>query len=141
MAEEAGPGPNPGRCIYGFASLVLCYIFFGLFIVWAYTPSSWLELVGLSYFSSKYYALAIPVYCCVITFLFVAILYPALILTMTEPSGSQSTLTDSHSRPVVEQFGSKRFDDGKQTFFSAGIPPIGDLDIRDVNQMLYFKQH
>ena len=83
MAEEASPAPNSGRCVYGFALLVLSVCSFLLYFVWAVVPGAWLVAYGLDYFSSKYFVLAIPVTCCVSIVVFAAAIYPAVNLMLT----------------------------------------------------------
>lgn len=97
MAEEASPAPNCGRCVYGFALLVLSICAFLMYFIWAVIPSPWLVACGLDYFSSKYFALAVPVTCCVSIFVFAAAVYPAINLMLTESPNSIHVLVDDHS--------------------------------------------
>lgn len=129
MKEEAAPAPNTGRCIYGYALVLICSTGILLYLVWALTPSNWLCALGLTYFSSKYYPLAIPTFCCSALFMFAAIIYPSINLLLTKPIDSPHTISDSNSRFAKhgDHVDSKR----------KGIPPISDLRIEDVNQILY----
>lgn len=56
------PFPRPSRAIYGFATYVVSYILFFVYVVWAYIPEEVLESAGLVYLPQKYWAIAIPTY-------------------------------------------------------------------------------
>jgi phosphatidylinositol glycan class P protein len=130
MSEEAAPAPNPGRCIYGFALLVVSISAFVMYMGWALTPSQWLSSLGLTYFSSKYWVLAVPVSCCTGIFVFGFLLYPAINLILTPSIDSMSTLVDIHSRSCLSSA-------KDQEPLTSGILPISDLQIEEVNALLY----
>lgn len=127
MGDEASPAPNSGRCVYGFALLVLSVSGFLLYFVWAVIPAAWLVSMGLEYFSSKYFALALPVTCCVSLFLFAAVVYPAVNLTLTESPDKTTILVDDYSRCEGPAVSRNR----------TGIPPVWDMDVEDVSFRLY----
>lgn len=127
MGDEASPAPNSGRCVYGFALLVLSVSGFLLYFVWAVVPTAWLVALGLDYFSSKYFALAVPVTCCVSLFLFAAVVYPAVNLTLTQAPDHTSVLVDDYSRTEPPAGGD----------YGTGIPPVWDMDVEDVSFRLY----
>lgn len=104
MAEEASPAPNSGRCVYGFALLVLSISAFLIYFVWAVIPSAWLVACGLDYFSSKYFAVAVPVTCCVSIFVFAAAVYPAVNFMLTESANSIHVLVDDNSRIQQDRY-------------------------------------
>lgn len=138
MPEEAAPAPNAGRCVYGFVLFILCYSCLLLYILWAVIPSSWLASVGLGYFCSKYWALAVPVTCCMALLIFAALLYPAINLILTEEANSISVLVDSHSRNPQQSLEEMiRIPQDVKQLMERGIPPIFDLDIQEVNQLLF----
>ena len=130
MAEDASPAPNSGRCVYGFALLVLSSTCFLLYVIWAVVPSDWLLASGLGYFSSKYYALAFPTVCCVSIALFGAFIYPAIILILTERPDCINVLIDSHSRHQQQLM--------RTSANRKGIPPIWDMNVEDVSRKLYY---
>ena len=138
MPEEAAPAPNAGRCVYGFVLFILCYSCLILYSMWALIPSPWLISVGLAYFSSKYWVLAIPVTCCMLLVMFGALLYPAINLTLTQGTDSISILADSQSRKAPNRVKDmmKSIQDFKR-LMERGIPPVYDLDIEEVNDLLY----
>lgn len=128
--DGTGPGPSVGRSIYGFTLMIFCILCNIAYVLWLFLPAAWLEDHGLSYFSSKHYALAIPVYFCTLLFVFASVIYPAVNLTLTEPITSLNTIVDSHSREDPSKFECENPS-------SECIPPIYDLNIEDVNYMLY----
>lgn len=125
MAEEAAPSPNAGRCIYGFAILILSICGFVLYATWALVPSSILIEIGLVYLSSKYYALAIPVFICTAIYFFGNFIYPSITLVLTHPPDSMTVLVDEHSRTQERKAPPRK------------IEPVCDLDIEEVSRKLY----
>ena len=126
-----GPGPSAGRSIYGYALMIFCLTCLFCYIAWAFAPERWLRDHGLTYFSSKYYAIAIPVYFSTLIFAFGSFIYPAINYTLTEPIDSPNTIVDSHTRLNVEQ---------PKGVKKGSIPPVSDMSIFDVNKMLYLDQ-
>ncbi|KAL8602449.1 hypothetical protein ACOMHN_067645 [Nucella lapillus] len=125
MTEEHRPSPTPERAVYGYVLYLASYIGLGVYLVWAYVPDSWLTAVGLTYWPQKYWAVALPVYLCVLIVLFY-ITYLGLIFISTPPLTSVTIITDSHANtqdqsPVAPD----------------AIPPLRDLDIVEVNRYLY----
>ncbi|URE01061.1 phosphatidylinositol N-acetylglucosaminyltransferase subunit [Musa troglodytarum] len=57
FAEEHGPKPSE---VYGFVGCITTVIAAVIFMVWAYTPEPWLHSLGITYYPSKYWAIAIP---------------------------------------------------------------------------------
>ncbi|XP_076451465.1 phosphatidylinositol N-acetylglucosaminyltransferase subunit P-like [Babylonia areolata] len=125
MTEEHKPSPTPERAVYGYVLYLASYIGLGVYLVWAYVPDSWLNAVGLTYWPQKYWAVALPVYLCVVILLFY-LAYLGLIFINTPPLTSLSIITDSHasSQDVTPPS-------------PEGIPPLCDLDIVEVNRYLY----
>jgi len=122
-----GPGPSTGRSIYGYALMIFCLISLFFYIAWAFIPEWWLQEHGLTYFSSKYFALAIPVYFSTLVFAFGSFIYPAINYTLTEPINSTNTMIDTHTRLITDL----------SNFKQGSIPPVSDISIIDVNNMLY----
>ncbi|XP_041378349.1 phosphatidylinositol N-acetylglucosaminyltransferase subunit P-like [Gigantopelta aegis] len=121
---EHSPSPTPERAVNGFVLYLMSIVALGLYVVWAYVPDSWLHALGLTYWPQKYWAIAIPVYLCLV-FLLGYPLYMGLTLMNTPPLTSTNTITDDFSREV------------KQDIPKNAIPPIGDMSISDVNRLMY----
>ncbi|KAL1345523.1 hypothetical protein AAHE18_08G123400 [Arachis hypogaea] len=58
-AGEHGPKPSE---VYGFVGSITTVAAAVIFLVWAYVPESWLHSVGIYYYPSRYWALAVPTY-------------------------------------------------------------------------------
>lgn len=135
MTEEAAPAPSIGRCIYGFALFILSMTCLALYISWSIIPSSHLTALGLGYFSSKYWAVAVPTTVSTLIAFFAILLYPSINMILTPSPDSVSTITDRHSRKPVDQISPRDVQELMQT----GIPSIWDMDIEHVNDLLYNK--
>ncbi|XP_070560462.1 phosphatidylinositol N-acetylglucosaminyltransferase subunit P-like [Ptychodera flava] len=121
----SNPSPTPERAIYGFVLYLASIIGFGLYLIWAYVPESWLTYAGLTYWPQKYWALAGPTYF-TMALLFAYIFYIGYNFTITQPLDSMNTITDEHARPI-----------NGDCQPAGAIPQIGDLSISEVNQRLY----
>uniref|UniRef100_A0A2C9L3F2 PIG-P domain-containing protein n=1 Tax=Biomphalaria glabrata TaxID=6526 RepID=A0A2C9L3F2_BIOGL len=97
----------------------------GLYIVWAYVPDEWLHSIGLTYWPQKYWAIALPVYLCMIIVLSY-IAYTGLILINTASLTDLNTITDNHSH----------YED-LTVMHPDSIPLLRDMDISVVNHLLY----
>jgi phosphatidylinositol glycan class P protein len=116
--------------IYGFIVWVLTIMFYGkrysaIYILWAFVPDHILKSVGITYYPSKYWAVAIPCYFCMFV-LTVQFIYQGLNMLFAKPPTSYCTLEDKHTRKLPADF--------KET---AGIPEISDIPINVVNRVLY----
>ncbi|XP_064643255.1 phosphatidylinositol N-acetylglucosaminyltransferase subunit P-like [Lineus longissimus] len=125
---EHTPSPAPERAIYGFVLYLGSIVSFGIYLVWAYIPDSWLHAIGLTYWPQKYWAIAAPTYFWV-AFVFLLIFYFAYNMTITAPLNSMLTLKDQYSKEV-----------GTSPLPEGAVPAIGDMDISVVNQILYGKR-
>ncbi|XP_074655575.1 phosphatidylinositol N-acetylglucosaminyltransferase subunit P-like isoform X2 [Tubulanus polymorphus] len=128
---EHSPSPTPERAIYGFVLYLfgiigLCEL--SLYIIWAFIPLSWLEAVGLTYWPQKYWAFAAPVYGSV-AFVFIIIFYVASNFLLTAPCDSMQTITDKFAKTI------------KTDLPEGCVPPIGDMDISEVNRILYMENN
>lgn len=84
------PAPTPSRAIYGLSLYLGCRALFILFLVWAFVPDQWLEVIGFDFLPSKYWVIALPVLACVVLAATAFLLYPGLGFIMT-PSPEEST--------------------------------------------------
>lgn len=134
MTEEAAPAPSIGRCIYGFALFILSITCLLLFLTWSIIPNAYLSALGLHYFSSKYWVIAIPTTLCSLISVFAILFYPSINMILTPPPSSLSTVTDRHSRKS-STVKDEPCNVGK--LMEEGIPCIWDMDIEYVNHLLY----
>jgi len=68
--------------IYGFVGWIGSFILYFLYLIWAFVPDSILHKLGIYYYPSKYWALAIPSIF-VVTGIFFFITYQSLNMTIT----------------------------------------------------------
>ncbi|XP_060831963.1 phosphatidylinositol N-acetylglucosaminyltransferase subunit P [Bombus pascuorum] len=121
---EHTPAPYGPRSVYGYALYIGSNMLFLLFLVWALIPDQILHNLGLTYWPSKYWAVAIPIWALTALATFAFIIYPAINLSMTPDINDITTITDKHSRP-------------KKETVPGGIPSVYDIPITEVCRKLY----
>ncbi|GIX71600.1 phosphatidylinositol N-acetylglucosaminyltransferase subunit P [Caerostris extrusa] len=125
--SEHSPAPTSTRSVYGFVLYIGSYTLLLIYLIWAYTPTSWLHSLGLTYWPQKYWAIAIPVFVCCCLVIFALLIYPGISLMMTPDLSSLQTIHDEHtSQPKPALKGS--------------IPPIYDIPISNVCHKLYLRR-
>lgn len=88
VSGEHGPKPLE---VYGFVGTISTVVSTVIFLVWAYVPENWLHSVGIYYYPSKHWALAIPAYLMVSVVLAI-VFYIGLNFLATPPPTSYSTM-------------------------------------------------
>lgn len=61
--RQPGPGPASGPKpseVYGFVGSITVVIATAVYLAWAYTPEPALRSLGITYYPTKYWALAVP---------------------------------------------------------------------------------
>ncbi|XP_053207034.1 phosphatidylinositol N-acetylglucosaminyltransferase subunit P-like [Panonychus citri] len=96
MGEEALPLPSPGRCIYGYGLFILSNCLLIMYFI-SLIPDHLLDDFGLSYVPSKYWYIAIPTFLSTLIFVFGFIIYPSIVMLLTEPMESIHLFTDNFS--------------------------------------------
>ncbi|CAK9831402.1 Phosphatidylinositol N-acetylglucosaminyltransferase subunit P [Anthophora retusa] len=124
---EHTPAPYGPRSVYGYALYIGSNMLFLLFLVWAVIPDEILHSLGLTYWPSKYWAVAIPIWALTTLATFAFIIYPAINLSMTPDIDDIVTITDKYSCPRNETV-------------SSGIPPVYDIPITEVCRKLYLSK-
>ncbi|KAK3252733.1 hypothetical protein CYMTET_37981 [Cymbomonas tetramitiformis] len=123
-AQTFQDGPGEAEA-YGFVGWVTSAVACAVFFVWAYLPDQVLESVGITYYPSKYWALAVPAYVCVfVVFLYMA--YESLNQMAVPSRDSLNTFTDRHALPSLHRHTSKDV-----------IPEVHDIPIAAVNKLLF----
>jgi len=102
MSEEASPAPTPGRCIYGYVLFLASNFALFLYLFYALMPDHILIDLGVTYFPSKYWFIAIPTFTCTLLVTFAFVIYPSINLLITKPLDSISVIKDEFSM-VLEQ--------------------------------------
>lgn len=126
VSGEHGPKPSE---VYGFVGSITTVVATVIFIIWAYVPDRWLHSIGIYYYPSRYWALAVPTYVMVTVVLAIGF-YIGLNFMATPPPTSLSTMFDEFSR---EQLGGiPSTDDDEQP-----IEPISDIGIDQINGIMF----
>ncbi|KAG8391441.1 hypothetical protein BUALT_Bualt01G0188100 [Buddleja alternifolia] len=121
-------GPKPSE-VYGFVGSITTVVTTVLFLTWAYVPDCWLHSVGIYYYPSRYWALAVPTYLMVTIVLAIGF-YIGLNFMATPPPTSLYSMFDEHSREPL--CGVPSTDDDEQP-----IEPISDIGINQINDIMF----
>ncbi|KAJ8668114.1 hypothetical protein QAD02_009777 [Eretmocerus hayati] len=123
--SERTPAPYGPRSVYGYAMYIGSNMLLLLYLVWAFVPVEFLhEKLGLTYWPSKYWAVALPIWFLTAIAVFAFAIYPAINMTLTPNIDDPRTITDEY---CLEQ--------RKST--PSGIPPVSDIPITEVCRRLY----
>ncbi|KAA8520397.1 hypothetical protein F0562_014653 [Nyssa sinensis] len=121
-------GPKPSE-VYGFVGSISTVVATAIFLVWAYVPEPWLHSVGLFYYPSRYWALAVPSYAMVTVVLAIGF-YIGLNFMSTPPPTSFNTMFDEFSREPSSFVPSVEGDE-------LPIEPISDIGINQINELMF----
>ena len=116
--------------VYGFVGLVLSVTFYVGWLLWSLLPKEVLRSVGIHYYPSRYWAIAVPVYACV-TFCAYVVMYAGCIMVRIQPPNSFNSYTDNYA---------KELDDDELHHYlpnAQTIPPLADIPLPAVNMILY----
>ncbi|KAK9145217.1 hypothetical protein Sjap_005120 [Stephania japonica] len=81
---------------YGFVGPISTVAVTVLFLIWTYIPEPWLHSVGITYYPSRYWAFAVPIFAMVTVVLAIGF-YVGLNFMVTHPT-SFNTMFDEYSR-------------------------------------------
>ncbi|KAF9349691.1 hypothetical protein BGX34_001646 [Mortierella sp. NVP85] len=133
---------------YGFVLYLVSGITYAMYLGWAYLPREVLDSMGITYYPSKYWSLALPIWLFVLV-IYLYIAFFAINLYNTEPLDSFLTITGkSMSITAVTSilYGLVKEDEHAnqfQTMNSASsmtddfVPDLMDIPISMVNACLY----
>ncbi|KAF9114660.1 hypothetical protein BGW39_003287 [Mortierella sp. 14UC] len=114
---------------YGFVLYLVSGITYAMYLGWAYLPKEILDSLGITYYPSKYWSLALPIWLFVLViYLYVA--FFAINLYNTEPFDSFQTITDEHANPFLTMNSASSLTDDY-------VPDLMDIPIGMVNACLY----
>uniref|UniRef100_A0A0A9HLW9 PIG-P domain-containing protein n=1 Tax=Arundo donax TaxID=35708 RepID=A0A0A9HLW9_ARUDO len=108
---------------YGFAGSIAAVAATLAYLVRAYAPEPWLLPVGVAYYPSKYWALAVP------SFVLVAA-YMGSNLLLTPPPGSLHTVHDEYARE-------RSMPSARGTGAEKPVEPIADIGIHQINHLIF----
>lgn len=121
-------GPKPSE-VYGFVGAITTVVATVIVMIWAYVPDPWLHSVGISYYPSRYWALAVPTYAVVVIVLAI-VFYTGLNFLVTPPPSSFNTIFDEYSREPSS------FDHSVDCA-EQPIEPISDLGLDQINDLMF----
>ncbi|WVY90042.1 hypothetical protein V8G54_035556 [Vigna mungo] len=120
-------GPKPSE-VYGFVGSITTVFATVIFFIWAYVPESWLQSAGISYYPSRYWALAVPTYV-MVTIILMLGFYIGLNFISTPSPSSLNTVFDKFSRDPLSNECS--LEDEKP------IDPISDIGLDRINDVMF----
>jgi phosphatidylinositol N-acetylglucosaminyltransferase subunit P len=94
---QSSPAPTTSRSIYGFVVYLLFTCLFLLYVLWAFVPSTYFELIGITELPDKYFVLFLPILILTGTTIFAFFIYPSLSFVMTTNIDSIHTIKDDSS--------------------------------------------
>ncbi|KAI8087790.1 PIG-P-domain-containing protein [Gilbertella persicaria] len=121
---------TPAYEYYGFVMYLSSFVAFGIYLIWAYVPDQILHRLGITYYPSRYWALAIPIW--LMTFVwFIFLSFMAVNLMNTPSFDSLYCITDEHANLMCmdKEMISDRPSDW--------MPELHDIPIGLVNMLLY----
>ncbi|KAG0237619.1 hypothetical protein BGW42_000446 [Actinomortierella wolfii] len=113
---------------YGFVLYLVSGITYVMYLAWAYLPKEMLDSLGITYYPSKYWALALPIWLFVLV-IYLYIVFFAVNLYNTASFDSFHTITDEHANPLETTSSAALTDDF--------VPDLMDIPIGLVNAALY----
>ena len=117
--------------LYGFVAWIAVHICFTIFLLWAYTPDRVLVSLGVTYYPSKHWALALP--CWTLVSLLTAVVLYAFYNVMRQPDlESLANVVDEYTR-VPDERNLSVWADEEQ------LPPNVDLPITLVSRLLHLQ--
>ncbi|EYU39317.1 hypothetical protein ABFS82_11G115900 [Erythranthe guttata] len=119
--------------VYGFVGSITTVVSTVVFIIWAYIPDRWLHSVGIYYYPSRYWALAMPTYLMMIIVVAIGF-YIGMNFMATPPPTSLNSIFDEFSREPVSGISTTDDDDDDQP-----IEPISDIGISHINEIMFNK--
>ena len=89
--------------VYAFVAWIASMVVFVVFLIWAFSPRSFFHEMGITYYPSRYYALALPAYMIMLV-LVVVMSYIGINMMMTLEADDMRTIRDSQSRSSPNVF-------------------------------------
>ncbi|XP_062175140.1 phosphatidylinositol N-acetylglucosaminyltransferase subunit P [Alnus glutinosa] len=126
VSGEHGPKPSE---VYGFVGSITTVVATVIFLVWAYVPEAWLHYIGIFYYPSRYWALAVPAYFMVTVVLALGF-YLGLNFMSTPSPTSLNTMFDEFSREPSSFLPSMDGDEQP-------IEPISDIGLDRINDVMF----
>ena len=120
--------------MYGFVLWITSYLLLFLYLLWAWLPASVLHALSITYYPSKYWAVAIPAYICMLPLFLIAV-YMAANLHSTHDVDSISTIEDGWTRYAESEQQARVLPASVTPRFS--IPDVYDMRLETVSAYLH----
>jgi phosphatidylinositol glycan class P protein len=114
--------------VYAFVGWIGSILVYIVFLVWAFAPESLMHGIGITYYPSRYYAVALPAYI-MVTMVVVGVFYVGINMFHTFEPEDLRTVEDRYTRTAPSQY--LKFKNK-----GASLPDIGDLDPCYVSSLL-----
>uniref|UniRef100_A0ACD6AK57 Uncharacterized protein n=1 Tax=Avena sativa TaxID=4498 RepID=A0ACD6AK57_AVESA len=131
----AAAGPKPSE-VYGFVGSITTVIATAVYLVWAYTPEPWLHSLGITYYPTKYWAVAVPAFVMVAAALSL-LAYVGSNFLATPPPTSLATIFDEYSRERLTTTDQEEEQGADQEEAERPIEPISDMSIHHINTLMF----
>lgn len=115
---------SENAAVYAFGGWLASILSYLIFLVWAVSPEPFLKRIGITYYPSRYYALALPAYLLVV-FLLIGVTYMAINMIYTNDCSSMYTIRDEFSKRAPSK--------EEQLANARSVPDIGDTDIKYIS--------
>ncbi|KAM0854385.1 hypothetical protein ACQ4PT_050462 [Festuca glaucescens] len=125
----AAAGPKPSE-VYGFVGSITTVIATAVYLAWAYTPEPWLHSLGITYYPTKYWAVAVPAFVMVAVALSL-LAYVGSNFLATPPPTSFTSIFDEYSRECATMM------DAAEQEAERPIEPISDISIHHINSLMF----
>ncbi|XP_037427011.1 phosphatidylinositol N-acetylglucosaminyltransferase subunit P-like [Triticum dicoccoides] len=137
--EASGPKPSE---VYGFVGSITVVTATAVYLAWAYAPEPALRSLGITYYPTKYWALAVPSLAMVALALSL-LAYLGSNFVATPPPTSFSTIFDEYSRERPGAAAAVHVDaataqgDEEEEEAERPIEPISDISIHHINNLMF----
>uniref|UniRef100_A0A0E0NYQ3 PIG-P domain-containing protein n=2 Tax=Oryza rufipogon TaxID=4529 RepID=A0A0E0NYQ3_ORYRU len=121
--------------VYGFVGSITTVIATTVYLVWAYMPERCLRSLGITYYPSRYWALAVPSFVIVATALCMVV-YVGFNFLATPPPTSFNTIFDEYSRERTMFDPANANATGEEEEVERPIEPISDISIDQINSLM-----
>ncbi|CAH8441181.1 unnamed protein product [Schistosoma curassoni] len=135
------------RAIYGFIIYLVCFPAFVLYVIWAYIPHEWLNLIGITYLPNKHWSVTAPISLLIICisglFAYIwnnrSLMQPLTSIYQIRDSLSMHAQNPTDSYVTDQQSNSNVSKPVELLRPLSIIPPVYDLDHIWVTSELYLK--
>ena len=128
--------------MYSFVGWIASMAVYVCYVAWAVLPEETLHFLGITYYPSRYYAIAIPAYFLVV-YILVGIGYIGLNMMTTADPEDIATISIPPSLSNTNKPNQFTTGQAPLTFIKCGIregiPEIGDIDPLQISTVLSFR--